>query len=134
MYHSTKGPGVLSGHSNFQRAWTMSTGLGAGEKAIGDISGLRSSVQRGPVPPCAEAASFAEGVSLGWQSTHAGAGPPAVPSALVICFRWQPTCQAPGAALVLWARMCGVALLAAPALKLVWCLFATGPGCLTLDG
>ena len=30
--------------------------------------------------------------------------------------------------------MCGVALLAAPALKLVWCLFATGPGCLTLDG
>ena len=30
--------------------------------------------------------------------------------------------------------MRGVASLAAPALKLVWCLFATGLGCLTLDG
>ena len=37
----------------------------------------------------------------------------------------EPTCQAAGAAL---GPMCGVALLAAPALKLVWCLFATGSG------
>ena len=65
--------------------------------------------------------------------------PPAVPSAWAICCLGHLLPMAthlsgpwrrPGAT----GLMRGVAFLAAPALKLVWCLFATGLGCLTLDG
>ena len=43
-------------------------------------------------------------------------------------------CQVPRRRLGAAGLMPGVALPAAPALKLVWCLCATGLSCLTLDG